>query len=56
MPTEGPEQILLTPISSGSKTLPFFECPERVIAEVEWLNFLNKILVENQCHPDASSF
>lgn len=43
-------------ISSGSKICPSLNAQRGQRAEVEWLNFLNKILVENQSYTDASSF
>lgn len=38
------------------KTRPSLNAQRGQIAEAEWLNFLNKILVQNQSHSDASSF
>lgn len=38
------------------KTCPSLNAQRGQITEVEELNFLNKILVENQSHSDASSF
>ena len=51
-----PGQILLMIFHLEAKTCPSLNAQRRQIAEVEWLNFLNKILVENQSVSAASSF
>lgn len=51
-----PGQILLMIFHLEAKTCPSLNAQRRQIAEVEWLNFLNKILVENQSLSAASSF
>lgn len=51
-----PGQIPLMIFHLEAKTCPSLNAQRRQIAEVEWLNFLNKILVENQSLSAASSF